>query len=360
MSSAYVPQEVRLRGRGAGVNTPNRFERLCYANDVEVQDGGDTERPSLKTEFFRDASRTILATNDSPDIPFDVSLNPYRGCEHGCAYCYARPTHEYLGFSAGLDFESRILVKEDAPQLLRRELSSPRWTPQTVALSGVTDPYQPVERKLRLTRRCLEVFLDFRNPVGVVTKSDLVVRDADLLSELAAFGAASVALSIATLDEELARVMEPRAPTPRARLGAIRALASAGIPVSVYTAPVIPGLTDHEIPAVLASARDAGARWAGWVPLRLPYAVAPLFIEWLGRCVPLRKEKVLSRLRDLRGGRLHDPEFGSRMRGEGIRAEQIADLFRIAAKRAGLAGRCPELSAAAFRIPPGPQLSLFP
>ncbi len=351
---------MRLRGRGAGGNTPNRFERLRYANDLDAQGDGVADSPPLRTEFFRDAPRTILATNDSPDIPFDVSLNPYRGCEHGCAYCYARPTHEYLGFSAGLDFESRILVKEGAPELLRKELSAPRWRPQTVALSGVTDPYQPIERKLRLTRRCLEVFLDYRNPVGVVTKSDLVVRDADLLSQLAALGAASVALSIATLDEELARAMEPRAPTPRARLEAIRALASAGIPVSVYTAPVIPGLTDHEIPALLAAARDAGARFAGWVPLRLPHAVAPLFVEWLERCVPLRKEKVLSRLRDLRGGKLNDPEFGSRMCGEGVWAEQISNLFRIAAKKAGLAGRCPELSTAAFRVSPGPELSLFP
>ncbi|MGE5346046.1 MAG: PA0069 family radical SAM protein [Acidithiobacillales bacterium] len=360
MSLAYVPPEVRLRGRGASGNTPNRFERLRYANDVDPEAAEDADTPSLKTEFFREASRTILATNDSPDIPFEVSLNPYRGCEHGCAYCYARPTHEYLGLSAGLDFESRILVKEDAPGLLRKELSSPRWRPRTVALSGVTDPYQPIERTLRLTRRCLQVFLDFRNPVGVVTKGDLVVRDADLLSQLAVFGAASVALSIATLDEALARAMEPRAPTPRSRLEAIRALASAGIPVAVYAAPVIPGLTDHEIPAILAAARDAGARTAGWVPLRLPFAVAPLFVEWLERCVPLRKEKVLSRLRDLRGGRLNDPDFGSRMRGEGVWADQIADFFRISAKKSGLAGRCPELSTAAFRVPPGPQLSLFP
>jgi DNA repair photolyase len=360
VSQAYVRPDVRLRGRGAGGNTPNRFERLRYANDDAIEPAPGEEAPTLRTEYFSDASRSILSTNDSPDIPFDVSLNPYRGCEHGCAYCYARPTHEYLGFSAGLDFESRILVKEDAPELLRKELSSRRWKPQTVALSGVTDPYQPVERKLGLTRRCLEVFLDFRNPVGIVTKGDLVTRDGDLLSALAAFGAASVALSIATLDEGLARAMEPRAPSPRARLEAIRALSSAGVPTSVYVAPVVPGLNDHEMPAVLAAAREAGARFASSTPVRLPLAVAPLFVDWLERNLPLRKDKVLSRIRDVRGGGLNDPAFGSRMRGEGPYAEQLRALFRVAARKAGFEPGGPSLSAASFRVSSGPQLSLFP
>ena len=360
MSQAYVPPDVRLRGRGAGGNTPNRFERLRYANEdgIDAVSGDDTQ--ALRTEFFSDASRSILSTNDSPDIPFDVSLNPYRGCEHGCAYCYARPTHEYLGFSAGLDFESRILVKEDAAELLRKELSSRRWKPQTVALSGVTDPYQPVERRLLVTRRCLDVFLEFRNPVGIVTKGDLVTRDVDLLAALAAFEAASVAISVATLDEGLARAMEPRAPSPRARLEAIRALSAAGVPTSVFVAPVVPGLNDHEMPAVLAAAREAGARFASATPVRLPLAVAPLFVDWLERNVPLRKEKVLSRIRDVRGGRLNDPSFGSRFRGEGPYAEQLRALFRVAARRAGFEGRGPSLSAASFRVPSGPQLSLFP
>ena len=361
MRKAYVPGEVRLPGRGTATNPPNRFERRRYEADVEdAAATPDPEAPALRTEFFRDATRKILATNDSPDIPFDVSLNPYRGCEHGCAYCYARPTHEYLGFSAGLDFESKILVKEDAPDLLRTELSRKGWRPQTVALSGVTDPYQPVERRLRITRRCLEVFLEFRNPVGLITKSDLVVRDADLLAALAAFGAASVSVSIATLDESLARSLEPRAPSPRARLAAVEALSAAGVPCGVYTAPAVPGLNDHEIPSILAAARAAGARWAGFVPLRLPGAVAELFVDWLDRHVPLRKEKVLGRIRDVRGGRLNDPDFGSRMRGEGAIAEQIGALFRVAARRAGLANRAPELSAESFRVPSGPQLVLFP
>ncbi len=360
MSQAYVPPGVRLRGRGAGGNTPNRFEKLRYANDDELEPEPAGQTEPLRTEFFSDASRSVLSTNDSPDIPFDVSLNPYRGCEHGCAYCYARPTHEYLGFSAGLDFESRILVKENAPELLQEELLSRRWKPQTVALSGVTDPYQPVERELRLTRRCLEVFLDFRNPVGIVTKGDLVVRDLDLLSPLAGFGAVSVAISIATLDEGLARGMEPRAPSPRARLEAIRALASAGVPTSVFVAPVVPGLNDHEMPAVLAAAREAGARFASATPLRLPLAVAPLFVDWLERNVPLRKEKVLSRIRDVRGGQLNDPRFGSRFRGEGPYAEQLRALFRAAARRAGFERGGPSLSADSFRVPAGPQLSLFP
>ncbi|HQR45711.1 MAG TPA: PA0069 family radical SAM protein [Thermoanaerobaculia bacterium] len=361
MSKAYVPGDVRLRGRGTAANPPNRFERLRHV--VEADDlpaAPDPEAPALRTTFHRDASRTILATNDSPDIPFDVSLNPYRGCEHGCAYCYARPTHEFLGFSAGLDFESRILVKEDAPELLRRELSRRGWRPQVVALSGVTDPYQPVERKLRLTRRCLEVFLEFRNPVSLITKSDLVVRDADLLAALAVFGAAAVAVSIATLDDAVARALEPRAPSPRARLEAVGALAAAGVPCGVYTAPAIPGLNDHEIPAILAAAKRSGARWAGVVPLRLPGAVAGLFVDWLDRHLPLRKEKILGRLRDVRGGRLNDPDFGSRMRGDGAIAEQIGALFRAAARREGLGEEGPELSAASFRVPSGPQLPLFP
>ena len=229
-----------------------------------------------------------------------------------------------------------------------------------MALSGVTDPYQPVERKLCLTRRCLEVFLDFRNPVGIVTKGDLVVRDVDLLSALAAFDAAAVALSIATLDERLARAMEPRAPSPRARLEAIRALSAAGVPTSVYVAPVVPGLNDHEMPALLAAAREAGARFAGSTPLRLPLAVAPLFVDWLERNVPLRKERILSRIRDVRGGRLNDPAFGSRMRGEGPYAEQIRALFCVAARKAGFEEGGPALSTASFRVPPGPQLALFP
>ncbi len=273
--------------------------------------------------------------------------------------CYARPTHEYLGFSAGLDFESRILVKEEAPELLRRELASPRWEPQVIALSGVTDPYQPVERKLGLTRRCLEVLAECRNPVAVTTKSALVMRDTDLLAGLARYDAAAVAVSVTTLDGELARRLEPRAAHPRERLRAIRHLAASGVPVGVSVAPVIPGLTDHEIPAILQAAAAAGARFAAWVLLRLPGAVAGIFEEWLEAHVPERKDKILSRLRALRGGRLYDPRFGVRGRGEGIFAEQIRALFETGLRRAGIPQERPRLSTAAFRRPGEAQLGLF-
>jgi DNA repair photolyase len=273
--------------------------------------------------------------------------------------CYARPTHEYLGFSAGLDFETRILVKEDAPELLRRTLAAPRWEPRVIALSGVTDAYQPVEARLGLTRRCLEVLAEFRNPTVVVTKNRLVARDADLLGELARHAAASVFVSLTSLDPELQRRMEPRASSPRLRLQAIEALAAAGVPVGAMVGPVIPGLNDHEIPAILAAAAAAGARFASWILLRLPFGVAPLFTAWLERHYPERKAKVLHRIQEVRGGRLNDPRFGSRMRGEGLYAGQIESLFGLAARRAGLARRGPALSTRSFRRPSGPQLALF-
>jgi DNA repair photolyase len=273
--------------------------------------------------------------------------------------CFARPTHEYLGFSAGLDFESKIMVKEDAPALLRKELAAPRWRPCVVAVSGVTDCYQPAERRFRLTRRCLEVFAEFRNPVGVVTKNRLVTRDSDLLAELAQHEAAAVFLSVTTLDAELAGNLEPRATRPQGRLAAIRELTAAGIPVGVLVAPVIPGLTDHEMPAILEAAVAAGAQFAGYVPLRLPYAVGPLFEAWLERHYPAKKEKVLSRIRELRGGRLNDSNFGSRMTGEGTYAEQIRALFTLACRKTGIAGNRPRLSTAAFRRPGGTQRTLF-
>jgi DNA repair photolyase len=342
-------------GRGAGSNPANRFETLEV--ELEVQPWAESGR--VETRYLRDSSRSVISTNSSPDVGFEASLNPYRGCEHGCIYCYARPTHEYLGFSAGLDFESRILVKEDAPELLRRELASPRWEPKVLALSGVTDPYQPIERKLELTRRCLAVLAEARNPVGVVTKSALVTRDADHLAELAAHGAAAVAVSVTTLDGEFARRMEPRAPHPRERLKAIAELARSGVPAMVMVAPVVPALTDHEIPAILEAAAEAGATGAGYVMLRLPGAVSGLFEEWLATHFPDRKDKVLNRVRDLRGGRLNDPRFGSRMRGEGPFAEQVKALFQQAKRRYGLDRPRPELSTAAFRRPPGAQMGLF-
>ncbi len=341
--------------RGAGSNPPNRFERLALERDADWDPEQD---PLPRTHFFRDRSSSVISCNDSPDIGFETSLNPYRGCEHGCIYCYARPTHEYLGFSAGLDFETKIMVKEDAPRLLRAELSAPGWVPKVIALSGVTDPYQPVERRLKLTRGCLEVLAEFRNPVSVVTKNSLVTRDADLLAELAGCRAAAVFISLATLDTELRKVLEPRTSPPAARLAAIGALARAGIPTGVVVAPVIPGLTDHEIPAIIAAAAEAGATFAAHSVLRLPYAVAPLFEEWLTRHLPEKKDKVLHRLRALRRGKLNNSEFGLRMTGEGIFADQIARLFEVACRKAGLPGREPELSTAYFRRAGGAQLKL--
>jgi len=344
-----------IRGRGTAVNPSNRFELLQYEPDPEAE----TDGSAPVTQFFRDSSRTIIARNDSPDVGFDASINPYRGCEHGCVYCYARPTHEYLGFSAGLDFETKIMVKEDAPELLRRELSSPRWMPQPLALSGVTDPYQPIERRLCLTRRCLEVLAEYRNPVVIITKNRLVTRDTDLLVELASHHAISVFISVTTLDTELARTMEPRATAPAGRLAAIEELAKAGVPVGTLIAPIIPGLTDHELPAIAAAVASAGARYAGYVMLRLPHGVTDLFADWLERHRPASKERVLGRIRDVRGGNLNDPRFGSRMRGEGVLAEQIRALFHLACERAGLNQSRPELSTAAFRRPQGAQRQLF-
>jgi DNA repair photolyase len=347
--------ETAVKGRGAGLNPTNRFETIAVERDPEVP-GPDR----IETELLRDTSRSLITRNDSPDVGFEVSINPYRGCEHGCVYCYARPFHEYLGFSAGLDFETRILVKEDAPELLRKELSSPKWKPQTLAISGVTDPYQPVERKLEITRRCLAVLAEFRNPVAIITKNELVTRDIDHLGALAEHGAAVVNLSITTLDGELARRMEPRASHPRDRLKAVERLAAAGIPVGVMVAPVVPAITDHEMPKILEAAAQAGATSAGYVVLRLPGAVSGLFEDWLERHFPDRKEKVLNRLKDLRGGRLYDPHFGSRMSGEGLFADQIRVTFETFKRRYGLDRPRPELSTAAFRRPgQGVQLGLF-
>ena len=391
-----VPTALRpaRKGRGTRVNPTGRFERARIEPDLDAlanlpallpeemlpeTPGEDQQRSGTgefgdaarqldetwnrKTQAIPDPSRTAITTNRSPDIPFDASLNPYRGCEHGCAYCYARPTHEYLGYSAGLDFETKILVKEKAPELLRRELSAPRWKPQVVALSGVTDAYQPMERKLELTRRCIQVFAEFRNPITIITKNALVTRDIDLFKELNEVQAISVTLSMTTLDPSLQRALEPRASAPHERLRAIERLAEAGIPTSVNIAPIIPGLTDAETPALLKAAADAGAQHAGHIVLRLPHGVRELFDDWLMTHRPLRREKVLHRLESLRGGerdsgKLNDPRFGSRMRGEGRFAEQISGLFNLMARKHGLDRPHPPLSAEAFRRPGGTQLDL--
>ena len=334
-----------MKGRGASWNPQNRFEPLQYVRDDEAP----IEEGVPRTSFYRDPTRTIITTNDSPDVGFDASINPYRGCEHGCIYCFARPTHEYLGMSAGLDFETRILVKEDAPELLREELNSTKWTPKTIAISGVTDAFQPIERKLELTRRCLGVLAEFRNPVAIITKNQLVTRDIDHLRELAKYKAVRAFVSITTLDSKLANIMEPRTSMPELRLAAVEALASAGIPVGVMVAPVVPAITEHEMPAILTAAKKAGAKWAGFVVLRLPWAVAPLFEKWLEEHFPDRKDKVLNRVRDLRGGKLYDAKWGVRGRGEGVVADHIEQLFDVTTRRLGLNEEEGELSADSFR-----------
>ncbi len=367
------PPSPTIRGRGASWSPANRFEKLHVdLSDVDVvQTDQDDEPPSAdaatygaareptrrETQFFRDGTKSIITRNNSPDVGFETSLNPYRGCEHGCIYCYARPTHEYLGFSAGLDFESKIMVKTDCPNLLRAELESPHWKPQVLVMSGVTDPYQPVEKRLCITRGCLEVLVKFRNPVAIITKNRLVTRDIDLLRKLADCNAAAVNISVTSLDPKLQRVLEPRTSSPKARLGAIGQLRAAGIPTGVMVAPVIPGLTDHEVPKILKACAEAGAQFAGYTIIRLPWAVAPLFEHWLEEHFPDRKEKVLGRIRHLRGNRLNNSQWHTRMTGEGIFAEQIASLFEVGCHRAGI-GRRPKLSTAAFRRT-REQLTLF-
>ncbi len=341
-----MSQNSHIRGRGSSENIPNRFEKTSYAKEL---DNLDFEDPLNSTQYLKDSSQSILSYNDSPDVGFDASVNPYRGCEHGCIYCYARPAHEYLGLSSGLDFETKILVKENAPKLLRKELSSPKWEPKIIAMSGVTDPYQPIERKLKITRGCLEVLAEFRNPLVIITKNYLVTRDIDLLSDLAKHQAISVYISITTLDDSLRRILEPRTSPPTKRLEAIEILSSHQIPVGVLVAPVIPALNDHEIPQILQAAATAGVKFAGFVPVRLPHGVSSLFEKWLETHFPDRKEKVLNRIREIRGGKLNDPNFGSRMRGEGVFAKEIAALFAIAKRKAGIVDRVPKLSTNHFR-----------
>ncbi len=353
------PLRPAIRGRGTAENPANRFQRMHVTPDPET-----AGEPGPATVYLKDATKSVLSFNDSPDVGFRVALNPYRGCEHGCIYCYARPYHEYLGFSAGLDFETKILVKEDAPELLADALASEKWEPEPISISGATDAWQPVEKKLEITRRCLAVLAACRNPVGIVTKNRLVLRDLDLLRELAAHEAVGVYLTLTSLDPEITATLEPRTTRPAGRLEAVRELAAAGIPVGVLVAPVVPGLTDHEIPSILKAAAKAGAQTAGYEVLRLPYGVKDLFARWLERHHPGRREKVLNRIRSLRGGKLNDPNFGSRMRGEGPFAEQIRLLFEAGCRRAGIGrggigrgGRA--LSTAAFRPPARGQLRLF-
>ncbi|MER9934595.1 PA0069 family radical SAM protein [Mesorhizobium sp. M0088] len=341
MANAMVEQSGlrvrpdRNRGRSAGINPSGRFEPVSRH---VFDDGWNSleELPPFKTEVQVEKPRTIITRNESPDISFDRSINPYRGCEHGCVYCFARPTHAFMGLSPGLDFESKLFAKPDAARLLDKELSKDSYQPRTIAIGTNTDPYQPIEKQYRIMREILEVLEARGHPVGIVTKSALVTRDIDILSRMAERGLAKVALSVTTLDRMLARTMEPRASTPTKRLEAIRQLSDAGIPASVMVAPIIPGLTDSEMERILDSARAAGAREAGYVILRLPLEVSPIFKDWLLRHYPDRYRHVMSLVRSMRDGKDYDSEWGKRMKGAGPYAWQIGRRFEITAKRLGL------------------------
>jgi len=351
MRKTYKP----FKGRGASSNLTSRFEKIKYiADDREID---DLKKP--KTTFYKDTTKTILTYNDSPDTGFLVGINPYRGCEHGCIYCYARPTHEFYGLSSGLDFETHIFVKENAPELLKKELSSNKWNPQTVVISGNTDCYQPAEKQFKLTRRCLEVFLEFKNPVGIITKNHLITRDIDILKGLSEINATVAILPITTLDSELAGKMEPRTSRPYLRLKALEKLSEAGIPTMVLVAPVIPGLTDHEIPKIIEKASNAGASRAAYIMLRLPHTVSDLFIEWIENHFPNRKNKILNRIISVRKGKLSSSEFGSRMVGEGILAKHVKDLFNLSCRKNGINKSKINLSAKHFKNPYDKQQKLF-
>ncbi len=352
------------KGRGSPINPPNRFEKTRHEPDFEQLEHDDKFLDELRrneTEYLPDTSKTVVSENDSPDIPFRYSMNPYRGCSHGCRNCYARPTHEYLGLSAGLDFETKIFVKHDAAVVFRELLSRPKWKPEAIVLSGVTDPYQPGERQFLVTRQCLEVALEARQPISIITKNALVVRDLDLLREMGALRLVHVSVSITTLDAGLARAMEPRTSSPTARLNAVRALADAGIAVRVMVAPIIPDINDSEIPSILSAAADAGAKAAGHVLLRLPLAVGPIFMAWLDRHRPNCRARVEHAIRSTRSGALNSSKFGERMRGTGQMAEQNHQLFGNFSQRVGLNGPLPPSSCDLFRppTPPTGQRHLF-
>jgi DNA repair photolyase len=356
---------IDSHGRGSGESPPNPFERLHVEDDLDGIDDlrrSDPEwvPPKPTTQFFVDDSQSVIAKNNSPDIPYDYSLNPYRGCEHGCAYCYARRTHEYLGWNAGIDFESRILVKENAAELLQDELHRMRTPPVKLNCSGVTDPYQPVERSLGVTRACLEVLVEMRQAVTMITKNHLVTRDIDLLAQLASHDGAAVGVSINSLDRELAAKLEPRASSPRMRLRAVRELNEAGVPAGIMLAPVIPGLNDHEIPAILDAAAESGARFVGYTTVRLPGTVAPVFEAWLREHFSAEKaESVLDRIRATRGGKFNINDFGDRLRGTGELVANIKTMIKTGVRRHGLDSRVPQLSNAAFRRVSRAQPELF-
>lgn len=347
------PPRFTAKGRGAQIKPPNRFIATVCEDDYEqlaVDDELLGDR-AIPTEYLPDDSQSIISENDSPDIPFRYSLNPYRGCAHGCAYCYARPTHEYLGFNAGLDFETKIMFKPRAAELFRDWLNRPQAAGELIVFSGVTDCYQLAERRFGLTRACLEVALEARQPVAIITKNALVARDLALLAEMASRQIVSVALSITTLDAELAHTMEPRTSPPAARLKAVEKLTAAGIPTSVLLAPIVPGLNDSEIPALLAACAAAGATHAGYTLLRLPLSVKPIFLDWLARTQPEKRARIESRIRTTRGGELNNSQWGERMRGNGAIAEQIQQTFRVFAQKHGLDRKPAPLDTSQFRPP---------
>ena len=357
-SSANQPPESpakrQLTGRGSALQLKNRFEKIELESTFDQLEPEDVHLVGkIKTEYYDDDANTVVSENQSPDVDFRYSLNPYRGCVHGCSYCYARPTHEYLGLNAGIDFESKIFVKPQAATLFRKWLSRKKWRDQVepVMLSGVTDCYQPCERELKLTRQCLEVALEHGQPMRITTKNTLVTRDIDLLEKLAAKNLVVVTISVGTLDQSLVRVMEPRSSSPQARLNAIEQLSSVGVPIKVLVAPIIPGLNDAEIPSVLGTVAERGASRAGYVMLRLPLAVEPVFVDWLETHMPDAKEKILGRVRALRGGKLYDSDFSQRMKGTGIWAQQIESLFKLHLKKSGLKSGTPQLDCDRFQVP---------
>lgn len=350
----------RRKARGAATNRTGRFEGV---ETVRIDDGWSMEEelPAFHTEVREEAPRSIINYVRSPDLPFDRTLNPYRGCEHGCIYCFARPTHAYLGLSPGLDFETRLVARPQAPQVLARELRRKSYQVAPLAIGSNTDPYQPIEKTRRIMRACLEVLRDFRHPVAIVTKGTLIERDLDILGPMAADGLVRVGISVTTLDPGLSRAMEPRVPTPARRLETIRRLSAAGVPVRIMTSPIVPMLNDHEVEALLQAGKEAGADAASWIMLRLPLEVSPLFRDWLEERYPLRAARIMARVQDMHGGKDYSSQWGRRMRGEGEYARMIGERFRLAVRKHGLDRVQPPLRCDLFRPPPraGDQLSLF-
>lgn len=360
MTDHAAPKSHRTPGRAATSNPDVRFDR--YTSQM-VDDGWarDEELPVLRTEVSEEMARKVITRNTSPDLSFDRSINPYRGCEHGCIYCFARPSHAFLGLSPGLDFETKLIARPNAAERLRAELANPRYVPKTIAIGTNTDPYQPIDKERKIMRQVLEVLRDFNHPVGIVTKGTLIERDADILGEMGAKGLVRVGISVTTLDNATSRAMEPRVPLPAARLRTIRRLTAAGIPIRAMVSPVVPALTDHELEAILHACANAGAVAASSIVLRLPREVATLFRDWLAEHFPDRAARVMGRVRELHGGRDYDPEFGKRMTGQGEWATMIQQRFKLATRKLGLDRSLPPLRTDLFARPPqqGDQLSFF-